>query len=183
MVKPTIRMPSLVPSIIRYTLLLLTTTITTQARCYNNPSFRIDNDPDKPCSWLRYGSNKDENRREAYSNIVHLPKSIKPVLNHVAHAARMIQPMNLKSKSKQMKNCEWLSKKMSRQQKWCGDSDRTPAQSGGRGFKTYQNGRMIRDACPVACDMCFDNVPIGPTTFKLASSLDVSTFNPHNVST
>ena len=97
MVKPTIRMPSLVPSIIRYTLLLLTTTITTQARCYNNPSFRIDNDPDKPCSWLRYGSNKDENQREAYSNIVHLPKSIKPVLNHVAHAARMIQPMNLKS--------------------------------------------------------------------------------------
>ena len=79
-----------------------------------------------------------------------------------------------------MKNCEWLSKKMSRQQKWCGDSDRTP-QSGGRGFKTYQNGRMIRDACPVACDMCFDNIPVGPTTFKLASSLDTSTFNPIDV--
>ena len=181
MVKATVDvMSSFVLLIIKSTLLFTTTTTTSTAQtlCYNSPSFRIDNDPDKPCSWLRYGSKKNENRREAHCTSFEVYQACPQSCGSCCEDDPTYE---FKILSKEMKDCEWLSKTEFRQQKWCGDSDDQ--------FKTYQNGRMIRAACPVTCDFCFDDASIGPTTFKLASSsslslpspLDISTFNPIDI--
>jgi len=52
------------------------------------------------------------------------------------------------------KDCDWLGKKEKRQEKYCGEND------DGDEFDQFQNGKMIRYACPKSCKYCVDRVSI-----------------------
>lgn len=149
--------------------------------CRNNESFRYRDNARFDCKWVR---NKESRRQRLCS-------TNETIRNECVVSCGICceddDSYSFKIKSKKVKNCRWLASRTRRQEKWCTDNGAT-ATSSDQQFKTWQNGRMIRDACPEACDRCFNFVeleeeledlqhsPSSSPSFGLASAHYVSAF-------
>ena len=117
--------------------------------CVNSEDFFF-NDEKETCQWIRF---KEERRNEycQYQTVrVNCPLSCGLCCENddaYTFTAKF-------GKGGKTKDCDWLGKKEKRQEKYCGEKD------DGDEFGEFQNGKMIRDACPKSCKYCVDPVSI-----------------------
>jgi hypothetical protein len=107
--------------------------------CGNEPEFEYFAKGDnRSCKWFRF----KEERREEYCLI----DCIKSACKHTCGECCVNEPDYIFKRNNGLEgNCEWVAKNAQRINKYC-VLDATK----------IRNGRSVRDACPVACDYCFD---------------------------
>jgi len=117
--------------------------------CINNDDFFF-NDEKETCQWIRFKESRRSQFCQYQTVRVNCPLSCGLCCEDDA-SYKFTAKFGKKDKTK---DCEWLGKKKKRQEKWCNEKD------DGDELNEWQNGKMIRDACPKNCNFCADLVEV-----------------------
>lgn len=108
---------------------------TRSSNCQNNDDYHWFRAPKVTCKWIR----NEESRRVDFCNRNARVKENCPQSCGVCCSNDATYSLDGNGN----RDCDWVAAKNSRINEYC---------------DTYQNDRMVRDACPVACDRCLDPV-------------------------
>ena len=105
------------------------------AACLNSPDYDYDGQG-HGCQWIR---NKEERRVDLCQET-----EVRSQCPQTCGICCENNPdYKFENNLKEMKSCFWLGQQENRQQKYC---------------DTHNNGEMVRNMCPLACDFCQDKV-------------------------
>jgi len=133
--------------------------------CGNEPGFEYFAEGDnRSCKWFRF----EEERREEYCLI----GCINSACKHTCGECCVDEPdYTFKRNNGYEGNCEWVAENANRINRYCVQN-----------ATQIRNGRSVRDACPVACDYCFDDITVvdsaapTPTKSPISSCVDDDEF-------
>jgi len=127
--------------------------------CVNDDSYKIDNDPIKTCKWVR---NKEFRRtRHCRREDVHINCPLS-----CGVCCRDDPTYTFITAYKQTKDCAWIAKNPWRANSYC---------------DAYSNGRMVRNACPLTCNLCKSYIFLAPSTSPSSVPSDSPTITPSTV--
>jgi len=116
---------------------------TAAAICRDSPDYFYNRDQKKTCRWIQL----NENRRNKLCKYVE-------VHDNCPHTCGVccenIPWHEIETSDGGKKNCEWIAQKKWRKETYCG------VHINNRWAK--ENNRMVKDACQVACDFCYERI-------------------------
>jgi len=136
----TTKLPSFSPSSDPSIILSLTPTskpITGDGHCHNSDSYRYEDDDKKSCRWIGYKQDRRTNYCKYDEVLNNCPISCRTCCEDNPHYTFYVKS--------ELVGCSWVS-----------NQPRHPDHEEGDFCDRFKNGRMVRDACPKACQVCED---------------------------
>ena len=106
-----------------------------KAKCINDPDYFYD-EANQTCQWIRF----KESRRQEYCKKNQVKDKCPQTCGLCCQDEN---DYTFKNKKNLIVSCYWVGKKAEREKKYC---------------DKFKDGRMVQDACPLACGQCLDPV-------------------------
>lgn len=139
-----------------------------RSQCYNSDTYRKYIEGDfRSCVWIRF----EETRRLQYCTDPEVIQACRQTCGYCCDNDPNYTFRNKLNPDK-LRGCEWITKKEERIERrrelYCTIGDGI----------TFENDVNIRDACPLACDFCFDQVSAAPSISHAPSVSVLPTVSP-----